>query len=250
MCDSSLLSLLGCALAALFCVVAPSPAREAVAAPVASPVPPLAAPDDEGDDDGEDDPDEGDDGKDGKKGKDDDDDSDPEPKPEDFPEPSDDFSKPSPLEHDRTSPRFVAKDLPSFVILRPGAAAGAKGARPGAKKAAGKDPPVDGSLWGFVDFEARKRRIGGQFDQEIARHEKVMKDEKASEEEREQARKQVVYYTAQKKKRLKEEEKARCQVELVSNPRVYLRIHQQDRPAGVGEKNIRDQFRDRILPQQ
>ncbi len=142
------------------------------------------------------------------------------------------------LELDQKSPRFISKgkDAPPFIMVRPPAAKPAKSSDKAGKKAV----QVDGSRWGFVDLEARRKRRVSWFEKFIAHHEKIHSDEGAPESDREESRKKVNMARARKSLELKELDQTLCQVELPGKAGVFLRVISKDRPAGVTEKNIRE----------
>jgi len=153
------------------------------------------------------------------------------------------LEKPSAKELDRSSPQVVVKEIPAFVVVRPGAGKAGKAAKPG--KASAKEVEVDGSRWGFVDMAERKKRRSAWWDQRIVPLEKQAADEQAgTAEEREAARKQSIYYKAQKAKEMKAMERTRLRIELLDNPVVFLEIHVRERPPGIGgESQIKKSVR-------
>jgi hypothetical protein len=151
------------------------------------------------------------------------------------------LEEPSEAELDLKSPRFVSKEPPAFVIVRPVPSKAAKKAAASAKKGAPVLP--DGERWGFVDMGARKKRIGSFYDKLVAHCEKVGADEKATEADKTKAEKDVRFIRAEMTRVLKDTDKIRCRVELKSNKLIGMEVHAQDyQPAG-GEKALWDAMR-------
>lgn len=153
-----------------------------------------------------------------------------------------DLEESSLLDLDVKSPRFVAKDPPAFVVNRPGWNAKAKKALPVKVKWGKKEVAVDGGRWGFVNSEARKKRYGEGIDKLVEKLEKAKDDPNLSEEEKKKAEIGAVLLKGQKKNIQKFVEGIRCEVDLVENPKVVLRICSISRPA-LTASFLKDYFR-------